>query len=80
VFDIYVVNVETGKVARLTQNQGSNEKPSWAPNGRYLLFGSTRANGHKQIFMMAADGSNQRQITHEKTGASDPSWGPLLSQ
>ena len=76
VFDLYTVNVETGKVARLTQNQGTNEKPAWAPNGRYLIFSSTRA-GERQLFVMQPDGSNQRQVTSEKLGASDPAWGPL---
>jgi TolB protein len=76
VFDLYTVAVDTGKVTRLTQNQGTNEKPAWAPNGRYLLFSSTRT-GKRQIWMCQPDGSNHRQVTNEKVGASDPSWGPL---
>ena len=76
VFDIYTVNVETGKIARLTQNAGTNEKPSWSPNGRAILFSSTRS-GKRQIWAMGADGANQRQLTSEGVGASDPAWGPL---
>ena len=76
VFDLYTIAVDGGKVTRLTQNQGTNEKPAWAPNGRYLLFSSTRT-GKRQIWMTQADGSNHRQVTFEKGGASDPAWGPL---
>jgi TolB protein len=76
VFDVYTAAVDGGKVTRLTQNQGTNEKPAWAPNGRYLLFSSTRS-GKRQIWMSQPDGSNQRQVTSEKVGASDPAWGPL---
>jgi TolB protein len=76
VFDLYTVAVDTGKVTRLTQNQGTNEKPAWAANGRYLLFSSTRT-GKRQIWMTQPDGSNHRQVTFEKVGASDPAWGPL---
>jgi TolB protein len=76
VFDLYTVAVDGGKVTRLTQNQGTNEKPAWAPNGRYLLFSSTRG-GKRQIWMTQPDGSNQRPVTSEKIGASDPAWGPL---
>ncbi len=76
VFDLYTVAVEGGKVARLTQNQGTNEKPSWAPNGRYIIFSSTRG-GRRQLWVMQPDGSNQRAVTSEKLGASDPAWGPL---
>ena len=76
VFDLYTVVVESGKVARLTQNQGTNEKPSWSPNGRYIVFSSTRG-GKRQLWVVSADGSNPRQITSERQGASDPAWGPL---
>ena len=76
VFDLYTVAVDGGKVTRLTQNQGTNEKPSWAPNGRYILFSSTRG-GRRQLYVTQPDGSNQRAVTSEKMGASDPAWGPL---
>ena len=75
-FDLYTVAVEGGKIARLTQNQGTNEKPSWAPNGRYILFSSTRG-GRRQLCVVQPDGSNPRAVTSEKLGASDPAWGPL---
>jgi len=76
IFDLYTVAVDTGKVTRLTQNQGTNEKPAWAPNGRYILFSSTRG-GKRQIWETQPDGSNQRAVTSERIGASDPAWGPL---
>jgi len=79
IFDLYVINVQTGKVARLTQNQGTNEKPSWAPNGRLIVFSSTRS-GKKQLWTALPDGSNARQITNEPRGASDAAWGPPLSR
>jgi TolB protein len=76
VFDLYVINVQSGKVTRLTQSQGTNEKPSWAPNGRQLVFSSTRS-GKKQLWTILPDGLNARQLTNESRGASDPAWGPL---
>lgn len=76
VFDLYTVAVDGGKVTRLTQNQGTNEKPTWAPNGRYILFSSTRG-GKRQLWEVQPDGSNPREVTNERFGASDPAWGPL---
>ena len=75
-FDIYTIALGTGKITRLTQHEGTNEKPAWSPNGRHLLFDSTRS-GKRQIWEMSADGTAPRQVTNEKLGASDPSWGPL---
>ena len=49
------------------------------PNGRLILFSSTRG-GKKQLWTIAPDGSNARQITNEPRGASDPAWGPLSAR
>ncbi len=78
-FDIYSVNVTTGELKRLTSAAGTNEKPSWAPNGRMIVFSSSRT-GKRQLWVMAPDGSNQRQLTSEPKGATDPAWGPLAKE
>jgi len=71
-FDIKVIDVGTRQIRQLTFGEGSNESPVFAPNGRHLAFMSTRA-GKSQIFTMARDGKNLKQIT--KTGANEmPDW------
>ncbi|MBI4373990.1 MAG: PD40 domain-containing protein, partial [Deltaproteobacteria bacterium] len=57
-----------------TSNSGDNESPSWAPNGRYITFASTR-NGPSQIFIMRDDGSNQIRIG-PKMESRQPDWSP----
>ena len=63
-FDIKVINLATREVRQLTFGEGTNESPSFAPNGRHVAFTSTRA-GKTQIFTIAVDGNRQslRQIT-----------------
>ena len=51
-----------GRCKQLTFGEGTNESPAFAPNGRHLAFTSTRS-GKAQIFTMARDGKNVRQIT-----------------
>jgi TolB protein len=70
--DIKVVSLATREVRQLTFGEGTNESPSWAPNGRHLAFMSTRS-GKSQIFLIARDGKNLKQIT--KTGNNQyPDW------
>jgi TolB protein len=70
--DIKVISVATRQVRQLTFGQGTNESPSWAPNGRHLAFASTRS-GKWQIFTIARDGKDLRQIT--KSGNNTfPDW------
>jgi TolB protein len=74
VFDIVVHSLVTNEIRVLTSNQGLNESPQWSPNGRHLVFTSTRT-GTPQIFTMNRDGSNPRQLTFDGQNTT-PSWGP----
>jgi TolB protein len=71
-FDIRVIDLSTGVTKALTFGEGTNESPAFSPNGRHIVFMSTRS-GKAQIFTMARDGKNVRQIT--KTGNNEkPDW------
>ena len=71
-FDIYVMDIVSRQLVELTRDQGRNERPSWAPDGRHLVFESTRT-GTRHIWTMLADGSRPRQLTYEGQNES-PSW------
>ena len=72
-FDIVVHDFETRQTRQLTTGRGSNESPSWAPNGLHLAFASNRA-GSDQVFTMHRDGSNLKQLTREGSNTT-PRWG-----
>jgi TolB protein len=61
-YDIRILDLAAGERRQLTYGEGSNESPAYAPNGRHLVFMSTRA-GKKQIFVIGRDGQDVRQIT-----------------
>jgi TolB protein len=73
-FDIYVMDVISKQLVELTRDAGRNERPSWAPDGRHIVFESTR-NGQRQIWSMLADGSEPRQLTYQGQNES-PNWSP----
>jgi TolB protein len=60
--DIKIKDLATGQVRQLTFGEGTNESPAFAPNGRHLAFMSTRS-GKSQIFTIARDGRDLRQVT-----------------
>ena len=71
-FDVKVLDLATGQTRQLTFGEGSNESPAFAPNGRHLVFTSTRS-GKTHVFTIARDGKDVRQIT--KTGNNEkPDW------
>jgi TolB protein len=71
-FEIRVFDVATRESRTLTDGIGSNESPTFAPNGRHLAFVSDRT-GRQQIYTIARDGTDLKQIT--KVGANKyPNW------
>jgi TolB protein len=57
-----------------------NEGPTWAPNGRVLMFfrESQGENGGPRIYSVDLTGYNERTI-RTPSFASDPAWSPLLN-
>jgi TolB protein len=76
-FDVFLVSPETGKISRVTQDQGpTNEEPSWAPGGRLLVLVSDRG-GRPQLVVANPAGDRQRVITSDAAGMGAPAWGPI---
>jgi len=71
-YDIYIMDAASRQIRELTRDQGRNERPSWAPDGRHLVFESTRG-GSRQIWTMLADGSQPHQLTNSGHNES-PNW------
>lgn len=70
--DIYLMNVATREFVQLTHDAGRNDFPSWSPDGRHIVFQSTRS-GSDQIWSMLADGTHQQQLTRSGKN-SLPNW------
>jgi TolB protein len=73
-FDIYIMEPTSREIRQITRDSGKNERPSWAPDGRHIVFESTR-NGERQIWTMLADGSQAHQLTMNGHNES-PNWSP----
>ena len=73
-YDLYVMEIVTHQLVELTRDDGRNERPSWAPDGRHIVFESTRT-GTRQIWSMIADGTGARQLTKQGQNES-PNWSP----
>jgi Tol biopolymer transport system component len=54
--------------------------PDWSPDGKQIAFThpsfSTDGQVQSQIWVMNADGSNIRQVTHSNSFKGGPSWSP----
>ena len=66
------MHVASRQLVQLTRDAARNERPSWAPDGRHIVFESTRS-VLREIWEMLADGSQPRPLTNKGLNES-PNW------
>jgi dipeptidyl aminopeptidase/acylaminoacyl peptidase len=59
---------------QLTTTEKKDSHPRWSPDGKRVLFESTRSEGEPQLWLIDLDGGEARQITHLSTGAGNGVW------
>ena len=81
-YDIYVADLGSpAEPRRLNDDPAGDAAPTWSPDGTRIAFSSDRADGKNDIWSIAADGSDLRNLT--QTGGATESftsggqeWGP----
>jgi len=67
-----------GSGERIITDGWEDEGPTWAPNGRVLMFTRTLRGGRgSQIWSVDVTGRNERRV-QTPGDASDPAWSPLI--
>jgi TolB protein len=74
-FDIAIIDLATRQVRQITQGRGSCEYPSWAPNGRHLVF-SCKRNNRWEITIADRDGRSLQTLATGPGNNVQPDWGP----
>lgn len=73
---IYLLSLATESVRQLTNGVAQDTAPRWSPDGTQIAFCSTR-HGKNQLFLIAADGGEARQLTALPQGISGGvAWSP----
>jgi TolB protein len=80
---IFVVNADLSGQRTLFDEPGSYDSaPAWSPDGRRIAFESNanvagaNPEGDMEIWTMAADGSQRRQLTRNALHDEGPAWSP----
>ncbi|MBC86380.1 MAG: translocation protein TolB [Bdellovibrionaceae bacterium] len=82
-FDIFIMDWNGFNLERLTSSKKTNGKwannksPTFSPDGRHIMFVSDRT-GNYQLFLVNADGTNERQLTKDRFNYEKPKWSKIF--
>jgi Tol biopolymer transport system component len=74
IYNIFSVEVKSGKEEQLTDYPTLDDGPEFSANGKYIYFNSVRS-GTMQLYRMKANGKKQTQLTFDDYN----NWFPHVS-
>jgi dipeptidyl aminopeptidase/acylaminoacyl peptidase len=72
--ELWMMNADGSELRRMTSGH-SDHSPVFSPDGKRLLFVSSR-DGSSQLYTMPVDGGESTQLTDFPGGVSAPVWSP----
>jgi TolB protein len=78
VYNIAILDLDSGTMRVLNNSVGDSSSPSIAPNGSMILYDALY-NGRNVLGMVSADGRVQLRMPARNGEAQDPAWSPFLS-
>ena len=75
-FRVALQDLTSGQV-QLLSDGSQDESPSFAPNGRVILY-ATRSSGHGALAAVSADGRVKQKLNESGGDIREPAWGPLM--
>jgi TolB protein len=75
IYEIYEMNLASGKVVQLTNKLGNLGSPEISPNGKFIIFKTSSVNTNKNVvWVMDRNGENADKIS--RAVGWDPTWSP----
>jgi serine/threonine protein kinase/Tol biopolymer transport system component len=74
--DIWVLELERGSSTRLTFDPANDKDPVWSPDGRRIIFASSR-HGPDYLYQKSSSGPGDEELILESNGSNYPcDWSP----
>lgn len=74
--DLWLANVRTGAVTRLTSSPVSEAWPAWSPDGRWIAFSTENRLKPYRIWRLSLATRHAVELTHGPAADSYPAWSP----
>jgi Tol biopolymer transport system component len=86
--EVWILEMDTRQLRNVTHHPAGDFRPAWSPDGQWLAFSSDRDSRHPigaggfalkqstEIYIVKADGTGLRRLTHAHEFAGSPTWSP----
>jgi TolB protein len=74
--EIYLLNLSSGDIVRLTNRSGHDFCPAWNPGGDRLVLASVEANGARSLRVLDTGGAEVMRLAQGYYRVTEPSWSP----
>lgn len=73
--EIYVMDLQSGQLDRITYHYGIESTPAWSPNGKSIIFTSDRS-GLPNLYITDEKGLDTTRLTYELQYCDHADWSP----
>jgi TolB protein len=75
-WDIYLLNLASGGVTRLTDTLGYEAYPSWSPDGNWLVYEAYIDNNLEIVIQSVSSPGDMIRLTSDPSADFSPDWSP----
>jgi TolB protein len=72
--DLYVMNMNTGNLQRLTNSEGAESSPSWSPDDKQLCYVSDDVGNRPMIYIIPSTGGSPKRLLRIPVESVSPNW------
>lgn len=76
-FQLYALDLTNAQELRLSET-GNDESPSFAPNGKYIMYATSSA-GRGALAVVSTDGRVRYNLSSKVGNIREPTWGPFTN-
>lgn len=74
--DLWVMNVASGEMKKVSENREGIGSMSWSPDGHWLAYQMSALNGFRQLKLYSVENNRSTALTTDRTNSFSPTWDP----